>query len=148
MKVGTSDDHSEALLRTAGDNAKVVGVHFTTKFKSASFANAHDCAISNVGMMHFLALAKVCARTALSCNSFVTVTKVACPHHFNSTFKKKVTTARLYKSDVDAEPVHRYRRDGYHPIHLGDVLNDGRYKITHKLGWGGYSTVWAARHLQ
>jgi len=47
--------------------------------------------------------------------------------------------------DVDAEPLHRYRTGGYHPIRLGDLLKDGRYKIVHKLGWGGYSTVWAAR---
>ncbi|KAF2257428.1 kinase-like protein [Trematosphaeria pertusa] len=47
--------------------------------------------------------------------------------------------------DVDAEPLHRYRKGGYHPIGLGDLLKDGRYKILHKLGWGGYSTVWAAR---
>ncbi|RDI86973.1 hypothetical protein Vi05172_g3207 [Venturia inaequalis] len=47
--------------------------------------------------------------------------------------------------DVDAEPLHRYRRGGYHPISLGDLLKDGRYRIMHKLGWGGYSTVWAAR---
>lgn len=46
---------------------------------------------------------------------------------------------------VDAEPLHRYRRGGYHPIRLGDRLKDGRYRIMHKLGWGGYSTVWAAR---
>ncbi|KAI0809592.1 kinase-like protein [Xylaria sp. FL0064] len=51
----------------------------------------------------------------------------------------------LHICDVDAEPLHRYRRGGYHPIRLGDLLKDGRYKILHKLGWGGYSTVWAAR---
>ena len=47
--------------------------------------------------------------------------------------------------DVDAEPLHRYRPGGYHPLRLGDTLGDGRYKVFHKLGWGGYSTVWAAR---
>ncbi|KAH6612603.1 serine protein kinase [Boeremia exigua] len=47
--------------------------------------------------------------------------------------------------DVPAEPLHRYQTGGYHPVHLGDFLHDGRYKILHKLGWGGYSTVWAAR---
>ena len=47
--------------------------------------------------------------------------------------------------DVDAEPLHRYHKGGYHPVHLGDCLSDGRYKVLHKLGWGGYSTVWAAR---
>lgn len=51
----------------------------------------------------------------------------------------------LYVSDIDAEPIHRYRKGGYHPIALGDTLKDGRYKVLHKLGWGGYSTVWAAR---
>lgn len=51
-----------------------------------------------------------------------------------------------YTSDVDnAEPLDRYQPGGYHPIQLGDVLKDGRYKILHKLGWGGYSTTWAAK---
>lgn len=49
------------------------------------------------------------------------------------------------RCDVNAEPLYRYRRGGYHPIHLGTYLQDGRYKILHKLGFGGWSTVWAAR---
>ena len=51
----------------------------------------------------------------------------------------------LHMCSVDAEPLHRYQTGGYHPICLGDILKDGRYRILHKLGWGGYSTVWAAR---
>lgn len=47
--------------------------------------------------------------------------------------------------EIDTEPLHRYHRGGYHPVHLGDCLSNGRYKVLHKLGWGGYSTVWAAR---
>lgn len=50
-----------------------------------------------------------------------------------------------YSCTIDAEPLHRYTRGGYHPITLGDFLDNGRYRILHKLGWGGYSTVWAAR---
>lgn len=46
---------------------------------------------------------------------------------------------------IDAEPLNRYRVGGYHPISLGDSFKDGRYKVLHKLGWGGYSTVWAAK---
>lgn len=46
---------------------------------------------------------------------------------------------------IDAEPLHRYKKGGYHPTGRGDLLKDGRYKILHKLGWGSYSTVWAAR---
>lgn len=51
----------------------------------------------------------------------------------------------LYSCTIDAEPLHRYAKGGYHPVTLGGFLADGRYKILHKLGWGGYSTVWAAR---
>jgi serine/threonine protein kinase len=47
--------------------------------------------------------------------------------------------------DIDAEPIHRYRPGGYHPIHLGDTLKSGRYQVLHKLGWGGYATVWLAK---
>jgi hypothetical protein len=50
-----------------------------------------------------------------------------------------------HSCDIDAEPLHRYHKGGYHPIHLGDSLNNGRYMILHKLGWGGWATVWAAR---
>ncbi len=38
-----------------------------------------------------------------------------------------------------------YVPGGYHPVHLGDELANGRYKIVHKLGYGAYSTVWLAR---
>ena len=63
-----------------------------------------------------------------------------------STFAKSSQIDQLlYTCDVDAEPLYRYRRGGYHPVCLGDVMNGGRYQILHKLGWGGYSTVWAAR---
>ncbi|RAL17202.1 serine protein kinase [Aspergillus homomorphus CBS 101889] len=48
-------------------------------------------------------------------------------------------------SPVDAEPLDRYKKGGYHPMTLGSVLANGRYKILHKAGWGGYSTVWVAR---
>lgn len=52
----------------------------------------------------------------------------------------------LYSCTIPAEPLHRYRPGGYHPVHLGDSLKDGRYQIIHKLGFGGYSTVWTAKY--
>ena len=47
--------------------------------------------------------------------------------------------------DTEAEPLHRYRAGGYHPVHLGDMFKDGRYKVLQKLGFGGFSTAWLAR---
>ncbi|KAK0391163.1 hypothetical protein NLU13_0664 [Sarocladium strictum] len=43
------------------------------------------------------------------------------------------------------EKVSRYRPGGYHPVCLGDRFKEGRYRIAHKLGWGGFSTVWLAK---
>lgn len=48
----------------------------------------------------------------------------------------------------NVEDVEKYRRGGFHPIHLADTLNDGRYHILHKLGYGGFSTAWLARDEQ
>lgn len=50
-----------------------------------------------------------------------------------------------YVCDLDEEPIANYRPGGYHPVQVGDSLNNGRYQILHKVGWGGFSTVWAAR---
>lgn len=46
------------------------------------------------------------------------------------------------------EWVEDYRPGGYHPVHLGDVFNNGRYKVIRKLGEGSYSTVWLAHDLR
>jgi serine/threonine-protein kinase SRPK3 len=44
----------------------------------------------------------------------------------------------------DQEPMSRYCAGGYHPICLGDTFEQHRYQVYHKLGWGGFSTVWLA----
>jgi serine/threonine-protein kinase SRPK3 len=38
-----------------------------------------------------------------------------------------------------------YRFGGFHPVHLGDHFKKDRYRIIHKLGHGGFATVWLAR---
>lgn len=43
------------------------------------------------------------------------------------------------------EFLSRYQPGGYHPVSLGDTLKNGRYSVRHKLGWGGFSTVWLAK---
>ncbi|PTB40681.1 hypothetical protein M441DRAFT_193625 [Trichoderma asperellum CBS 433.97] len=49
-----------------------------------------------------------------------------------------------YNIGLPAEQLSNYCPGGYHPIHLGDTLGDGRYRILHKLGFGAFSTVWLA----
>ncbi|PVH70420.1 hypothetical protein DL98DRAFT_437059, partial [Cadophora sp. DSE1049] len=46
-----------------------------------------------------------------------------------------------------SEPLERYGQGLYYPVCIGQVLA-GRYRIEHKLGWGGYSTVWMAHDIQ
>ena len=46
------------------------------------------------------------------------------------------------------ESLERYGPGGYHPVHLGDKFSNGRYEVIHKLGYGGYSTVWLCKDLQ
>lgn len=59
--------------------------------------------------------------------------------------KRMTTAAGAYFSELPVEPLERYRPGGYHPTHIGDDLNNKRYTISHKLGWGSYSTVWLAQ---
>jgi hypothetical protein len=46
---------------------------------------------------------------------------------------------------ISQEYISRYCPGGYHPVCLGDTFKDHRYKIYHKLGFGGFSTVWLAK---
>lgn len=45
------------------------------------------------------------------------------------------------------EHLYDYEAGGHHPIQLGDVLDNGRYRVIHKLGSGGYANVWLCRDL-
>ncbi|KAJ7877569.1 kinase-like domain-containing protein [Mycena olivaceomarginata] len=46
------------------------------------------------------------------------------------------------------EWVEEYRPGGFHPMSIGDEFAHGRYRVIHKLGFGGSSTIWLARDQQ
>jgi serine/threonine-protein kinase SRPK3 len=59
------------------------------------------------------------------------------------------TSFRFLLVNFDAEDLEMYRPGGFHPVHLGDYYGDNkRFRIVHKLGAGGFSTVWLARDEQ
>ncbi|KAK3307649.1 kinase domain-containing protein [Chaetomium strumarium] len=57
-------------------------------------------------------------------------------------------TEEVYIAEVDLEDFEEYSSGGYHPTVIGDTFCDGRYELVHKLGFGGYSTIWLAKDKQ
>ncbi|XP_059171766.1 SRSF protein kinase 3-like isoform X2 [Physella acuta] len=53
----------------------------------------------------------------------------------------------LGSDDDEQEDPRDYCKGGYHPVKIGDLLNN-RYHIVRKLGWGHFSTVWLSWDLQ
>lgn len=45
----------------------------------------------------------------------------------------------------DVEDREFYKTGGFHPTNIGDIFHGGRYRIVHKLGYGGFATVWFAQ---
>ena len=58
----------------------------------------------------------------------------------------KMTIFRFIPSQLDnIEDAEDYQPGGFHPISIGDTFDQGRFRVLHKLGFGGSSTVWLAR---
>ena len=53
--------------------------------------------------------------------------------------------SQVYHAIFEVEKLENYRFGGFHPLHIGDKIAEGRYEIVHKLGYGGCCTVWLAR---
>lgn len=48
----------------------------------------------------------------------------------------------------DVEDREFYKAGGFHPTKIGDIFHGGRYRVIHKLGYGGFATVWLAQDQQ
>ena len=53
---------------------------------------------------------------------------------------------QLFTQYPGVEPIECYRKGGFHPIHIDDVLQN-RYRIVNKLGYGAYGTIWLVEDL-
>ncbi|KAI0154543.1 kinase-like domain-containing protein [Xylariaceae sp. FL1272] len=65
---------------------------------------------------------------------------------------KRDDNVQLYQwnyimAEIGLENVKRYNKGGFHPVILGDMLDD-RYQVVGKLGSGGFGTVWMCRELK
>ncbi|KAJ0273545.1 hypothetical protein COL940_009827 [Colletotrichum noveboracense] len=67
------------------------------------------------------------------------------PTEDTATYMNEVDDYKLYWETEDEERPQHYFPGSYHPVKIGDTFSNGRYTIVHKLGHGGYSTVWLAR---
>ncbi|KAL5334094.1 kinase domain-containing protein [Aspergillus crustosus] len=54
----------------------------------------------------------------------------------------------IYYPEADVENLEEYVPGGFHPTFIGNTFSSGRYTVVHKLGYGGYSTIWLARDEQ
>lgn len=60
-----------------------------------------------------------------------------------SSRKSSKETSSDDSSATSDEDLQDYRINGYHPMHVGEIV-DSKYIILRKLGWGHFSTVWLA----
>ena len=44
----------------------------------------------------------------------------------------------------DVEYAEDYRPGGFHPVAIADLVAEGHYRVVHKFGSGGSSTIWVA----
>lgn len=66
---------------------------------------------------------------------------------FSTSSANSVFSTRFPPSRLDnVERLEDYKPTGFHPVVIGDTLAQGRYRIIHKLGFGGSSTIWLARN--
>ncbi|KAI0785254.1 kinase-like domain-containing protein [Abortiporus biennis] len=70
-------------------------------------------------------------------------------HSFVNASFSTISHRRFCPSQLDyVEDIEAYKPGGLHPVAVGDIFSNGRYRVLHKLGFGGTSTIWLARDQQ
>ena len=67
------------------------------------------------------------------------------PNDADDNFDENEDLTDDYYFDEDIDFEHNYGPGKLHPVHLGDVFKESRYKILRKLGAGSFATVWLAK---
>ena len=57
-------------------------------------------------------------------------------------------SSRTDELSEEEEDPGDYKTGGYHPVRVGELYENGRYKVIRKLGWGHFSTVWLVQDQQ
>jgi serine/threonine protein kinase len=63
------------------------------------------------------------------------------PQAFSKSFPHPSWTCSYSQWDEEVEDRWEYGPGGFHPVVLGDTFNN-KYTVVHKLGQGGFATVW------
>jgi len=76
-------------------------------------------------------------------------------------FQSPPQEIHLEENDSEDEGIDDYKIGGYHPVHIGYLLEclitltifssevlQGRYVVIQKLGWGHFSTVWLCKDFK
>ncbi|KAH7905982.1 kinase-like domain-containing protein [Hygrophoropsis aurantiaca] len=53
----------------------------------------------------------------------------------------------IYEPGFFCESVDFYRKGGFHPVHIGDIIHE-QYEVVNKLGYGAYATVWLVKDVR
>lgn len=71
-------------------------------------------------------------------------------YHSTKSIRTTMSLSPVYigPDDGDVESASGYRPGGFHPMHLGDLIDNKRYKVVHKLGYGAYATIWLCRDTE
>lgn len=68
----------------------------------------------------------------------------SCPNDCSESCGDGNLSFDLFELEVRVEPLSGYGPRGYYSMALRERLSNDRYTVYHKLGHGGYSTVWLA----